>query len=72
MGSGESPGQGTGQGGGFGVSARPVGVFVIKGEDVRWQPSLDLNRVILGGQIVALAVILAVRSIAKSRAKKRR
>jgi uncharacterized spore protein YtfJ len=71
-GGGESPGQGRGQGGGFGVSARPLGVFVIKGEDVRWQPSLDLNRVILGGQLVALAMILTVRSIAKVRAKKRR
>jgi uncharacterized spore protein YtfJ len=72
MGGGESPGQGSGQGGGFALNARPVGVFVIRGDDVRWQPSLDLNRVILGGQVLALAMILAIRSIAKARAKKRR
>src|SRR6266513_5325375 len=38
-------------GGGFGVSSRPVGAFVIKGDEVRWQPALDLNRVILMGQV---------------------
>src|SRR6266513_5958685 len=27
-------------GGGFGVSSRPVGAFVIKGDEVRWQPAL--------------------------------
>jgi uncharacterized spore protein YtfJ len=32
---------------GFGVSSRPVGAFVIKGGDVRWEPALDLNRVIV-------------------------
>jgi uncharacterized spore protein YtfJ len=32
---------------GFGVSSRPVGAFVIKGGDVRWQPAVDLNRAIV-------------------------
>jgi uncharacterized spore protein YtfJ len=44
-------------GGGFGVQARPVGAFVIKGDDVRWQPAFDLNRVILGCQLLGLAAI---------------
>lgn len=45
-------------GGGFGLEARPVGAFVIRGEDVSWQPAFDLNRVILGCQLLGLAAIL--------------
>src|SRR5262245_26595700 len=45
-------GTGTGSGGGFGVSAKPAGVYVIEGSRVRWQPAVDANRVIMGGQIV--------------------
>jgi uncharacterized spore protein YtfJ len=60
-GGGEGPGgQGQGSGGGFAVNARPVGVFVVNGDDVSWRPALDVNRVILGGQIVALAAVVVV------------
>lgn len=59
---------GSGSGGGFGVGAVPAGVFVIKGDAVTWQPALDLNRVILGGQLVALAVLLLIRAIVNARA----
>ena len=57
---------GSGGGGGWGLSARPSGVFVIDGGEVRWQPALDLNRVILGGQIVAIIGLLVARSIIKA------
>ncbi len=56
-----------GSGGGFGVNARPAGVYVIKGDDVRWVPAFDINRVIMGGQIVAIVALLTLRSILKSR-----
>ena len=56
-----------GSGGGFGVMARPAGAWIIRGESVDWQPALDLNRVILGGQIVAIVALLVLRSILKSR-----
>jgi uncharacterized spore protein YtfJ len=59
---------GSGSGGGFGVGATPAGVFVIKGDAVIWQPALDLNRVILGGQIVAIVLLLTIRAIANARA----
>ena len=55
---------------GFGVSSRPVGAFVIKDGDVRWQPSIDVNRVVLMAQVVALAALLTVRAIVKARAKR--
>jgi uncharacterized spore protein YtfJ len=35
-----------GEGGGFGLTARPAGAYVIKGGVVRWQPAFDLNRTI--------------------------
>jgi uncharacterized spore protein YtfJ len=48
----------TGSGGGFGLRARPVGAYVIRGEEVSWRPAVDLNRVILGCQLLGLAAIL--------------
>lgn len=58
-----------GSGGGFGAAAAPAGVYVIKNGEVTWQPYIDVNRVILGGQLVAIAALLLVRSIVKARAK---
>jgi uncharacterized spore protein YtfJ len=66
-GSGDEPDGKTGGGGGFGVRARPVGAYVIRGEDVYWESALDLNRVILGGQIIALVALLVLRSIKRAR-----
>jgi uncharacterized spore protein YtfJ len=47
-----------GSGGGFGLRARPIGAYVIRGDQVSWQPAFDLNRVILGCQLLGLAAIL--------------
>jgi uncharacterized spore protein YtfJ len=55
-------------GSGFGLTARPVGAFVIKGNDVRWQPALDLNRLILGCQLLGLvAILLTHRRLSRGR-----
>jgi len=68
-GSGEAPeGEGSGSGTGFGLSAKPFGVFVMADGDVTWRPAIDVNRVILGGQLVAIAGLLLLRSIVKARA----
>lgn len=56
---------------GFGVVSQPAGAFVIKGSEVSWQPALDLNRVILVGQLVAIVALLTGRSIAKAFARRR-
>jgi uncharacterized spore protein YtfJ len=67
-GGGEGPQrQGSGSGGGFGLMAKPVGAFVIKGDDVVWRPAIDVNRIILGAQLVALAALFVARSITKAR-----
>jgi uncharacterized spore protein YtfJ len=69
-GTGESlQGQGRGGGTGFGVNAKPVGAFVITGEEVAWRPAVDVNRVILGAQVVAVLALVVARSIVKQRAR---
>jgi uncharacterized spore protein YtfJ len=70
-GGGEGPaGEGRGEGTGFGLSARPAGAYVIKGDDVRWQPAVDVNRVILGSQLIALVALLTVRAVMRARHQK--
>ena len=71
-GEGEGPGgegSGKGSGSGFGIAGRPAGAYVIRGEEVRWQPAIDVNRVILGAQLVAIAALLTLRTLIKVRAK---
>ena len=64
-GGGTSSGEGGGSGGGGGYAARvrAVGVYVVDEGGVHWRPALDLNRVILGGQLVG-AVVLSAFSLA--------
>lgn len=59
----DGSGSGSGSGGGFGVSARPVGVYVIEGNTVTWRPAIDVNRIVLGGQVVAVVALLVLRSV---------
>ncbi len=69
-GEGETPdgsGTGSGSGGGFGLAAKPAGVYVIQGSRVRWQPAVDVNRIILGGQIVAIVIALVAGSVLRRR-----
>ena len=62
--------QGNG-GGGFGVRARPAGAWIIKDGDAQWRPAVDVTRIALMGQIVAIVALLTLRSIVKSIAKSR-
>jgi len=58
---------GTGSGVGYGMAGSPAGAFVIKGDEVKWLPAIDVNRLMLGFQIVMIVFFLAVRSVAKAR-----
>jgi hypothetical protein len=72
VGGGGGGGDTLGNGGsGFGMSARPVGAWVIKDGDATWRPSLDLNRTILMGQIAGIVMFLSLRSILTAWAKRR-
>jgi hypothetical protein len=43
----------------FGLQARPAGAFIVRGGKVSWRPAIDVNRVIMGGQLVALAAVIS-------------
>ena len=45
-------------GGGFGLGAKPVGAYVIKGEEVKWVPAVDVNRLVAFAFVVGLVFAL--------------
>jgi uncharacterized spore protein YtfJ len=62
----------TGVGGGLGITARPSGAWVIKDGDAEWKPAIDVNRIVMGGQIVGLAAILVVGRILNAQSRRER
>lgn len=66
-GGGEDVEGASGKGVGFGLHAAPAGVYVITDDKVRWEPAVDVNRIVLGGQILVIVFLLVLRSILKSR-----
>ena len=71
-GGGEDP-QGQGTGSAAGCYDRPPGRgVIIRDGELSWRPAVDVNRTVLGGQVVAVVALLTVRAIIKARAKARR
>jgi uncharacterized spore protein YtfJ len=68
-GGGQAPGGEGGTGTGFAMNTKPFGVFVMKDGEVTWRPAVDVNRMILGGQLVVIVALLVFRTVMKSRAK---
>ena len=58
-----------GVGGGMGLSAKGLGVFVIRDGKATWRPAVDVNQLIIGGQLVAIAALLVVRALIKARSQ---
>jgi uncharacterized spore protein YtfJ len=58
----DEPGE-EGEGGGFGMIARPAGAFVLRNGTVTWQPAIDVNRIVTVGVLgwVTLAWLLGRR-----------
>ena len=63
-------GEGSGGGGGFGIRVRPIGVYVVDDSGVHWRPSIDVNRMILGGQAVAIVVSLVLARVLRRRRRR--
>ena len=61
-----------GNGGGFGLHARPAGALVIRDGDARWEPASDPERRVVVGAVVAIVGILAARSLLRRRRGRRR
>jgi uncharacterized spore protein YtfJ len=66
----QAEGTGSGSGAGFGMRARPVGAFVVRGGELSWHPAVDVTRIVLGGQLVAIVALLTVRAIVRARARR--
>lgn len=64
-GQGETPresGLDRGSGTGFGLAARPAGAYIIRGDEVKWQPAIDVNRLVIGLFVLAtFRLLLGVR-----------
>lgn len=59
-------------GSGFGVLARPLGVFVIRDQGVvEWKPAVNPLPIILGAQACFIAAALVYRAVAKARIRAR-
>jgi uncharacterized spore protein YtfJ len=54
-----------GGGVGFGVTARPVGAYIIRGDQVEWRPAVDTTRLITAGAAVGSLAILTLRTAIK-------
>jgi uncharacterized spore protein YtfJ len=61
---------GEGGGGGSGITARPVGVYRVENGTVTWEPAIDVTRIAIVGQIVAIVALLVARSMVKRRRKR--
>jgi len=57
-----------GEGGGFGISGRPAGAYVIKGDHVSWRPAVDPNRIVTIVGLVAIAYLLSRPRLVRARA----
>lgn len=57
----------TGAGGGFGMSARPIGAFRIEGNDVSWVPAADTTKVLIVAEIALIVALLVLRSVLRTR-----
>jgi uncharacterized spore protein YtfJ len=55
----------TGSGGGFGGVVVPVGAYVVKDEQVRWVPAVNVT-------VIVIAVLFALRLLTRARVKVQR
>jgi len=65
----DAAGRHGGEGGGFGLIARPVGAWVITDGRARWKPSIDVTRILLAGHLVAIAYFISLWLTARVRGR---
>jgi uncharacterized spore protein YtfJ len=58
-----------GEGGGFGMGARPAGAYILKEGNLQWRPAVDVNRLFTVLGAVAIAYLFTRARIEKARAK---
>jgi uncharacterized spore protein YtfJ len=60
---------GGGFGTGFGMGVVPIGVYEVRGERVEWKPTVDVNRVIKGAQVLAGIMVVCIALVIRSRSR---
>jgi uncharacterized spore protein YtfJ len=60
----------SGGGGGFGLIARPSGAWIIADGTVTWKPAVDVNRIVLGGQMIALTAVVVTGRVLRARSRR--
>jgi uncharacterized spore protein YtfJ len=65
-----APGMATGMGAGFGVRATPAGAYVIHGDEVHWEPAVDVTRIEVMNRALAIVGLLVAGSILRALLKR--
>ncbi len=60
-----------GTGAGLALAAHPMGVYVVRHGKVTWRPAVDVNKVILGGQIVGVVALITLRAFIRAAERRR-
>ena len=68
-GSDDEGASGGGFGTGFGLRVHPIGVYEVRGDSVEWKPSIDINRLAKGGQILVGVVAVCATLVLLSRSR---
>jgi uncharacterized spore protein YtfJ len=63
----EEGASGGGFGTGFGMGVVPIGVYEVRGERVEWKPTVDVNRVVKGAQVLAGIMVVCIALVIRSR-----
>jgi hypothetical protein len=61
----------SGKAGAFKMSARPSGAWIIEDGRATWRPAIDVNRIVLGGQMIAMTAILVVGTVLLAGSRRR-
>lgn len=68
-GGGQDDKGGSGDGGGFGATARPAGAYIIEGDEVRWEPAVDLNRLVATVGAMVIVWLFTRSRVTRAKAK---
>ncbi|WP_002621485.1 spore germination protein GerW family protein [Cystobacter fuscus] len=49
-----------GYGLGVGLNARPAGAFIVRNGKVQWMPAVDVNRIVLGAQVLVGLFLMTI------------
>jgi hypothetical protein len=58
-----------GEGGGFALTARPAGAYLVKDGAVSWRPAVDVNRLVATLGIVAVVYLVTRSRVQRARLK---